>query len=92
MITTAFLMILTAVLNAIFWIIPDVSISDIPLIGSVARDSLITAVSYLNSFTSAIPYFQLPWNLFVFVILPFEITLLSLKFILGHRLPINHIN
>jgi len=52
---------------------------------------LATAVSYYHGITETIPYLQVVWNCFIFA-LGFEMALLLLKFILGHRSPGSHIN
>jgi len=42
-----------------------------------------------NAFLLTFPYAQLPWQLFKYAILPFELTMLLAKFILVSRVPAN---
>jgi len=68
-------------------IIPNVTIAQLPIIGPSVDTYLRLAIGYWNTFCGILPYFSLPWNLFINVIIPLEITLLLLKFFLGHRTP-----
>jgi len=78
-------------LNAIFWVLSfggnTVDLSNIPYIGSAFRDILITALSYWNTALTVVPYLVLPWHIFIYVLLPFEILMLVAKVILGSRVP-----
>lgn len=76
------------ILSVVFYIFPVVTIADIPLIGDAISSSLYTAMGYWNSFMVTFPYAEATWNAFLFVIIPFEVALLLLKFFLGHRTPI----
>jgi cellulose synthase/poly-beta-1,6-N-acetylglucosamine synthase-like glycosyltransferase len=87
-------MIIALILNFIvsfiamlFSIIPTVTIADIPIIGPTVYGLIVTAMGYWNSFVAILPYFGLPWTMFVKIIIPFELTLLLLKVFLGHRTP-----
>lgn len=90
MITSIFINFILLIFGAIFYLFPKVTLSDIPLIGEYVSSSLIYMVSIWNSFLDTIPYLQLPYHLLLYYILPFEILLIILKFILGSRVPINN--
>lgn len=93
MITYYFIFIIGMMINAIMSLfLPIVTISSIPIVGPSVYSVLVTVVSTWNAFLVTFPYAALPWKLFLFVILPFELLLLVAKLILGHRLPISHAN
>ncbi|HUD45134.1 MAG TPA: hypothetical protein VMR41_06325 [Patescibacteria group bacterium] len=74
--------------HTVFSIWPHATVAGIPYIGSQISATLYTAVEYWNTFTqTTFPYGQLPWTIFLYVILPFEFSMLVLKFILGSRTP-----
>jgi len=51
------------------------------------RDILITISGYYHNFMDIMPFLQLPFTLFIWVILPFELSLILAKVLLGHRMP-----
>lgn len=88
-------MIIDALLNAFlqfFQLI--ISIFNLPVITELPfgiDGILTTAVSYYHGITETVPYLQVVWNCFLFV-LAFEVVLLVLKLVLGSRLPAHTIN
>jgi len=96
MISTIIIEVILLVLGAIL-AIPGVingwsgvTIDSIPLVGEVVHSALLTAVGYWNTFLNIVPYLQLPWHLFLWVILPFEMIMILLRLVLGSRLPVSH--
>jgi hypothetical protein len=67
-------------------------LASIPYVGPGLSSILTTAVTSWNAFTITFPYALTAWHVFIYVILPFEITLVILRFIIGHRAPGQHIN
>jgi hypothetical protein len=90
MIVTLFLNIVIAVIGVIFMIIPTVTLASIPVFGQPITDILTSMIHMWNAFMVTFPYAQTAWHLILWVIIPFEIGLLVLKFFLGHRTPVNH--
>lgn len=86
MIIYLFLSILITILNSLFSLFPDVALPD------GVHNVLSLAVGYWNGFLTIFPFAVLPWHLFLYVVIPFEIALLVLKFFLGSRVPSHHIN
>ena len=85
MIITLLINLIIMIFGVLFVFLPVVHLPD------VANSALITMTSIWNTFLETLPYAQLPWHLFLYVILPFELLLLVAKFFLGHRLPA-HLN
>ena len=90
MLTTLFLNIIIAIVGVIFWIIPTVTLASIPVFGQPIVDILTSMIQMWNAFMVTFPYAQTAWHLVLWVIIPFEIGLLVLKFFLGHRTPIHN--
>jgi len=89
MLTFSILYVLDTLLDVLFVVVPSVTLASIPLVGSYISEFLLLGVGYMNAFFEIVPYAELPWRLFLLVILPFEISLLLLKVLLGSRLPAN---
>jgi len=88
MITSYLLFGLGTVLSTLFSLfLPIVTLSSIPLVGPFISSTLGTVVGVWNAFLVTFPYAQLPWTIFLYVIIPFELILLILKAILGSRVP-----
>lgn len=87
MITNLFITFVLIILTSIFSLLPVVNIASLPLIGPVLSSSLSQAVSVWNAFLVTFPYASIAWQVFLYVILPFELLMLIAKFFLGHRLP-----
>jgi len=73
------------ILKGIFQFFPIVTLADVPVIGDTIRSLLLTVVKTWNSFLVTFPYSEVVWNIFLFVILPFEGLMIFLKFLLGSR-------
>jgi len=52
---------------------------------------LVTMVGYFHGAMVTIPYLQVVWSCFLWILL-FEVLLLVAKFVFGSRLPANHVN
>jgi len=89
MIITLLINLIFIIFASIFTLLPEVTIADIPYIGSFIQSTLLTMVKMWNAFIVTFPYADVPWKIFLFVVLPFEILMLIAKFFLGHRLPTN---
>jgi len=83
---------IVALVSAIFTILPVVTIADFPLIGSNVSSTLTTAALTWNAFIATFPYAEEAWNIFIYVIIPFELLMLTGKFFFGHRLPAHNTN
>jgi len=77
--------------TGIFSFLPEVSLSDIPVIGSSVSSTLSLMVTKYNALIETFPYAQTGFLIMVYVILPFEILMLVAKFFLGSRVPNNNI-
>jgi hypothetical protein len=80
---------LLLIFGSLFVFFPVVSISTIPLVGPSIYSSLVFMVTTWNSFMVTFPYAQVLWDSFLYIIIPFEVVMLVLKFFLGHRAPAN---
>lgn len=78
------------VFGSLFVFLPEVDIASIPFVGSFVQSLLLSAVSIWNTFMDTFPYAETAWEVFLIVILPFELLLLITKFFLGHRAPYQH--
>ena len=85
MIVTLLINLVIMIFGVLFVFLPIVHLPD------VVNSTLISATQIWNTFLETLPYARLPWHLFLYVILPFELLLLLAKFFLGHRLPA-HLN
>lgn len=65
----------------------ETTIATIPIVGQYLSDILTTAVGYFNSFVVTFPYIVIDWQIFIYVIIPFELGLLVAKVLLGSRVP-----
>ena len=89
MIIDLFIGVILSFIFAIFSFLPTVTIASLPIIGSAVSSTLILMIKYWNSFIETFPYAKLPWQIFLYVILPFEILMIIAKFFLGSRVPTN---
>jgi len=85
MITNLIIPIIVSIFNSIMEFIPSASISEIPIIGPTVADTLLFAIRAWNSAMETVPYLKVNWEVFLYVILPFEATLLVINFLLGSR-------
>lgn len=79
--------VIVMILSGIFGFLPTVSIATIPYIGESVESVLITMITTWNAFLVTFPYAEVGWNIFLYVIIPFEILMLIAKFFFGSRLP-----
>jgi len=89
MITTAITGAVGFLFTAIFYLLPVVKLADLPLFGSAISSTLTTAVLTWNAFMVTFPYAATVWSIFLYLIVPFEFTMIIAKFLLGHRTPTN---
>jgi len=87
MITNLFIDTAVLFIQGVFQFLPVVTLASLPIIGDSIRSILISVVSTWNGVLVTFPYFIVVWNIFRFVILPFEGLMLLGKFILGSRSP-----
>jgi len=89
MIVTLLISVILSIFGAIFALLPEVTIADIAYIGPTLSSTLTTMVQKWNAFMVTFPYAETGYNVFIYVILPFELLLLLTKFFLGSRTPIH---
>jgi len=89
MLIQTLLMLWERLILAIFGILPQVSLADIPYIGDEIQGTLIAMMTTWNAVMVTVPYLTIVWNLFIWGVIPFEIGLIVLKFFLGSRTPQN---
>jgi len=90
MIIALILGFIASFLAMVFSILPSVGVADIPFIGGYIVTYVSLAMSYWNLALEVIPYFQIVWSTFLYVIIPFEFAMLVAKFFFGSRLPTNN--
>jgi len=90
MISIFLLQVFIIIIGVFFFILPVATISSIPIIGSTISDILYSIIISWNTFMISFPYAQTLWDVFLFVIIPFEISVLILKLVFGSRTPIQH--
>lgn len=90
MIISAIVSVFIVMMQAIVGWFDVVTLADLPVIGSTVRSVLITMVTTWNAFLVTFPYAQLPWQLFLYGVIPLEVSIIILKFILGSRTPVHH--
>lgn len=89
MITALILQFIANFVALIFSILPEVTVANIPFIGTFIYYYVGVAISYVNTMNTIVPYFLIVWQMFLWV-LEFEILLLLLKLFLGSRTPISN--
>lgn len=90
MITNFLIGTIVLIFSSLVSIIPNVSFTDIPVVGPFVIEYLSLAMSYWNGFMNLVPYLHLPWTILLTVIIPFEMGLLIAKFFFGSRLPVHN--
>lgn len=92
-------MIVNILFGVLMWItgiflsvLPSWHLWTLPYIGNWGYATLVMVVGYWNMFISVFPYIELPWHLFLYVVVPLEITLLVAKVLLGNRAPAQQVN
>lgn len=81
-------MITEAVISIINYL-PDAHIWELPIFGSQIYSALSSAVLAYYGAVETIPFLDFLSDVFVYVIIPFEMMLLALKVFLGNHRPIN---
>lgn len=89
MISELILDFIYTIYSAIFNLLPNVTIADIPSVGPFISTNLTLAVTKWNAFLITFPYAVVVWFCFKLIIV-FELLLLTARFILGSRLPVAH--
>ena len=89
MILNLFIETILYVISGIFYIVPTATIADLPLYGSQISSVLYEIMGTWNAFLEIFPYGLIAWHIFLWVIIPFELALLVMKFFLGSRVPAN---
>lgn len=87
MITQFFVNIIIIIVSTIFSIFPVVSLASFGSVGVSIESTILFVVQMWNAFLITFPYGQIAWTMFLTVVIPFEITMLVLKFFLGSRTP-----
>lgn len=90
MIIYLLLQLIVSILFVIFYLLPTATLISIPVIGAAISSTLTTVILSWNAFMVTFPYAQDLWYIFLYIILPFEIAVLTLKLFLGGRIPIQH--
>jgi len=85
MIFTYLISFVLNLLSAIFSVFGEVHLPQF------VYSTLALAMGYYNSAMQTLPFLELPFHMFLWVILPFELLLLVAKLFLGQRLPA-HLN
>jgi len=79
--------IIGGLLGAIFYFLPIVDIASLPYFGTEIQTTLIWWMHTWNAFLVTFPYAETGWQIFKWIIIPFEIALLVGKVLLGSRVP-----
>jgi len=87
MIINAIIFVIVTIISAVFFLFPVVTIASIPLIGTTLSEILLTMTTTWKAFLVTFPYASTAWHMLLWVILPFEIGLLIVKFFLGQHTP-----
>ncbi len=78
------LALIFAIPTAIFG---EAKIANLPFVGSFLNTTLLSVSGTWNAFVVTFPYAGIAWDVFVYVIVPFEVIMLFLKVFLGSRVP-----
>ncbi len=76
------------IFSTIFIIFPVVTIATIPIFGSFISSMLTLMVQTFNSILGTLPFLVISWSIFKWVIVPFEVFVIVLRFFLGARAPV----
>lgn len=87
MIITLVLNFIASFIGMVMSIVPEVTIGSVPIVGPFIVTYLGMAVGYWNTFEGILPYVGIVKDMFVYVIIPFEVTLLLVKVFFGSRTP-----
>jgi len=92
MIVLLLINVVLVILGMIFKWFPQVTVADIPFIGEAVSGFLYSVVGVWNAFMVTFPYAQTAWDVFLYVIVPFEILLKIGKAIFGSRMISHDVN
>jgi hypothetical protein len=92
MIITLILQFIVSFIGMVMSIVPTAHIGQVPLVGEDIVTYLNMMVGSYNLGASILPYLSIVKSMLVYVILPFEISVLLLKVFLGSRTPVREIN
>jgi len=92
MIINLLINLILLIFGSIFVFLPEVTLASIPVAGSLIETILTSMVTAWNAFLVLFPYGRIAWNVFLAIIIPFEITMLIAKFFLGSRTPSHNVN
>jgi hypothetical protein len=90
MILNFFIAIVTRVIDFFFGYLPTATLADIPYIGEAVQEILTRIVLQWNAFEATFPYVTALYQVFLYVIIPFELAVLVVRFVLGNRTPVSH--
>lgn len=90
MIINLLINLILLIFGSLFVFLPVVTLENVPYIGEALRGIIIDMVGVWKAVLTTFPYAQVAWDVFLYVIMPFEILLLVSKFFLGHRSPHQH--
>jgi len=90
MLISALISVFIVLMQSIVGWFDVVTLADLPVIGNTVRETLIAVVTTWNAFLLTFPYAVLPWQLFLYGVIPIEISIIIFRFILGSRTPIAH--
>ena len=76
-------------IGILFTFFPVVHLSNIPIIGGGITGILVGIIQTWNAFLITFPYAQIVWHIFLYLIIPFEISIILLRFFFGNRLPLD---
>lgn len=91
MLLNLIIQIVLYILAGIFFYFPPANIANIPIVGQLISNILITMMQTWNAFMVTFPYAVFAWHMLLWVVIPFEIGMLIMKFFLGHHIPA-HLN
>jgi len=92
MITNGIIGFFIAFLRLFFGWLPVWDIASLWYIGPTLSTVVDSIALTWNAFMVTFPYALTGWQVFIYVIIPFEALLLLAKLILGSRTPVSHIN
>lgn len=73
---------------AIFSVVPEVTLSSLPYIGSSVDSMMNTVMGYFNGLAVTVPYVRDLVIVFTLCIVPFEVIVMTMQFVWGNRNPI----
>jgi len=77
-----------AIIGIFFTLLPEATLESLPYVGDTIDSTLNSMMWYWNTIIDNIPYLQYSYNVFLWVIIPFELSILIFKVFAGQRTPI----